>query len=106
MNPDNNSLSRSLSHGHAAHRNHHNTTKQPNTTRRAQAMGAFGSAALLAAVKAAGRGTAGGRVRVLTHCNTGSLATAGYGTALGVIRALSEQVGVWAGGGKGEGLHS
>eukprot|EP01100_Stratorugosa_tubuloviscum_P001308 TRINITY_DN128_c1_g4_i1.p1 TRINITY_DN128_c1_g4~~TRINITY_DN128_c1_g4_i1.p1 ORF type:complete len:364 (-),score=220.87 TRINITY_DN128_c1_g4_i1:32-1123(-) len=28
---------------------------------------------------------------VLTHCNTGSLATAGYGTALGVIRALNEQ---------------
>lgn len=28
--------------------------------------------------------------RVLTHCNTGSLATAGYGTALGVIRALNE----------------
>lgn len=27
-------------------------------------------------------------VRVLTHCNTGSLATAGYGTALGVIRTL------------------
>jgi methylthioribose-1-phosphate isomerase len=26
-----------------------------------------------------------------THCNTGSLATAGYGTALGVIRALHEQ---------------
>ena len=26
--------------------------------------------------------------RVLTHCNTGSLATAGYGTALGVIRAV------------------
>ena len=25
--------------------------------------------------------------RVMTHCNTGSLATAGYGTALGVIRA-------------------
>ena len=25
--------------------------------------------------------------RVLTHCNTGALATAGYGTALGVIRA-------------------
>ncbi|CAA7395613.1 unnamed protein product [Spirodela intermedia] len=25
---------------------------------------------------------------ILTHCNTGSLATAGYGTALGVIRAL------------------
>lgn len=29
-------------------------------------------------------------VRVLTHCNTGSLATAGYGTALGVIRTLHE----------------
>jgi len=29
---------------------------------------------------------------VLTHCNTGSLATAGYGTALGVIRsALAQQ---------------
>lgn len=29
-------------------------------------------------------------VTVLTHCNTGSLATAGYGTALGVIRKLQE----------------
>jgi len=28
------------------------------------------------------------KLRVLTHCNTGSLATAGYGTALGVIRSL------------------
>ena len=28
---------------------------------------------------------------VLTHCNTGSLATAGYGTALGVIRAAWEE---------------
>ncbi len=28
---------------------------------------------------------------VLTHCNAGALATAGYGTALGVIRALVEQ---------------
>lgn len=28
------------------------------------------------------------RISVLTHCNTGSLATAGYGTALGVIRTL------------------
>jgi methylthioribose-1-phosphate isomerase len=27
------------------------------------------------------------RVRVLTHCNAGALATAGYGTALGVIRS-------------------
>lgn len=29
----------------------------------------------------------GSDIGVLTHCNTGSLATAGYGTALGVIRA-------------------
>ena len=28
---------------------------------------------------------------VLTHCNAGALATAGYGTALGVVRAASEQ---------------
>ncbi|KAL8679660.1 MAG: hypothetical protein Q9186_004071 [Xanthomendoza sp. 1 TL-2023] len=28
------------------------------------------------------------KVSVITHCNTGSLATAGYGTALGVIRSL------------------
>jgi methylthioribose-1-phosphate isomerase len=28
---------------------------------------------------------------VLTHCNAGALATVGYGTALGVIRAASEQ---------------
>jgi len=38
-------------------------------------MGALGAARL------------GSGVGVLTHCNTGSLATAGYGTALGVIRA-------------------
>uniref|UniRef100_H2YIR7 Methylthioribose-1-phosphate isomerase n=1 Tax=Ciona savignyi TaxID=51511 RepID=H2YIR7_CIOSA len=28
------------------------------------------------------------KVTILTHCNTGSLATAGYGTALGVVRSL------------------
>ncbi|HSE12629.1 MAG TPA: S-methyl-5-thioribose-1-phosphate isomerase, partial [Rudaea sp.] len=38
-------------------------------------MGALGAALL------------GDEVGVLTHCNTGSLATAGFGTALGVIRA-------------------
>jgi methylthioribose-1-phosphate isomerase len=31
------------------------------------------------------------RAKVLTHCNAGALATAGYGTALGVIRAAAEQ---------------
>lgn len=34
------------------------------------------------------KNTAEKQVRVITHCNTGSLATAGYGTALGVIRSL------------------
>ncbi|HYB40953.1 MAG TPA: S-methyl-5-thioribose-1-phosphate isomerase [Candidatus Methylomirabilis sp.] len=29
--------------------------------------------------------------RILTHCNAGALATAGYGTAVGVIRAAHEQ---------------
>ncbi len=57
-----------------------------------QAIGAHGAEALLAAVAASGRpARASGGVRVLTHCNTGSLATAGFGTALGIIRALHEQ---------------
>src|SRR5512134_1062261 len=30
------------------------------------------------------------RTTVLTHCNAGALATAGYGTALGVVRAAHE----------------
>ena len=30
------------------------------------------------------------QARILTHCNAGALATAGYGTALGVIRAAVE----------------
>ncbi|GAB6066846.1 S-methyl-5-thioribose-1-phosphate isomerase [Methylothermus subterraneus] len=30
----------------------------------------------------------GGAKGILTHCNTGSLATSGFGTALGVVRAL------------------
>jgi methylthioribose-1-phosphate isomerase len=38
--------------------------------------------------------------RVYTHCNTGSLATVGYGTALGVVRAAAEagrRPEVWVG---------
>jgi methylthioribose-1-phosphate isomerase len=31
------------------------------------------------------------RARILTHCNAGALATAGFGTALGVVRAAHEQ---------------
>ncbi|MDD3519865.1 MAG: S-methyl-5-thioribose-1-phosphate isomerase [Actinomycetota bacterium] len=30
------------------------------------------------------------KLKILTHCNAGALATAGYGTALGVIRSLAE----------------
>lgn len=49
-----------------------------------RAIGKYGADAILS--NAAGTG-----IRVLTHCNTGSLATAGYGTALGVVRALHER---------------
>lgn len=31
------------------------------------------------------------KLRIMTHCNAGALATGGYGTALGVIRKLYEQ---------------
>ena len=44
-----------------------------------RAMGAFGA------------GVVPDGARVLTHCNAGALATAGYGSALGVIRAAVEQ---------------
>lgn len=47
-----------------------------------KAIGKFGSEAILSRLEG------DGQVRILTHCNTGSLATAGYGTALGVIRSL------------------
>ncbi|NUU21957.1 MAG: S-methyl-5-thioribose-1-phosphate isomerase, partial [Streptomycetaceae bacterium] len=46
-----------------------------------KAMGALGADWILARVERR-------PLRVLTHCNTGSLATAGWGTALGVIREL------------------
>ncbi len=32
-----------------------------------------------------------GKVRIMTHCNAGAMATGGYGTALGVIRSLHAQ---------------
>lgn len=48
-----------------------------------KAIGAFGADLFSGAEKPA--------LNVLTHCNTGSLATVGYGTALGVIRALHER---------------
>ena len=44
-----------------------------------RAMGAFGAELVPA------------QARILTHCNAGALATAGYGTALGVVRAAAER---------------
>ncbi len=38
-----------------------------------------------------GKELIGDGFRILTHCNAGGLATAGYGTALGVIRAAFEE---------------
>src|SRR5918997_2262208 len=43
------------------------------------------------AMGAHGASVVPGTARVLTHCNAGALATAGYGTALGVIRGAIEQ---------------
>lgn len=51
-------------------------------------MGRIGADSITAELKA--RGSSSGKVRMLTHCNTGSLATAAYGTALGVVRSLHE----------------
>ncbi|OJD18579.1 methylthioribose-1-phosphate isomerase [Emergomyces pasteurianus Ep9510] len=51
-----------------------------------RAIGEFGAKWVLE--NAAATESEKGSVAVLTHCNTGSLATAGYGTALGVIRSL------------------
>eukprot|EP00250_Pteridium_aquilinum_P019227 c24355_g2_i1 orf=168-2612(+) len=50
-----------------------------------KAIGAFGADLILSHSKKKEH------LCVLTHCNTGSLATAAYGTALGVIRSLHSQ---------------
>lgn len=49
-----------------------------------KAIGMFGAERILQNVPS------GTSIQLLTHCNTGSLATAGYGTALGVIRKINE----------------
>ncbi len=43
------------------------------------------------AIGRAGAALVADGARILTHCNTGALATAGYGTALGVIRSARDQ---------------
>ena len=51
------------------------------------------------AIGAFGADVVPGDARILTHCNAGALATAGYGTALGVVRgavAAGKQVVVFA----------
>ena len=48
-----------------------------------KAIGAFGAQAIL-------KKTGKEKINLVTICNTGSLATAGYGTALGVARRLQE----------------
>jgi eIF-2B alpha/beta/delta-like uncharacterized protein len=48
-----------------------------------KAIGKFGAQAIL-------EKTGKNKVDMLTICNTGSLATAGYGTALGVVRSLDQ----------------
>ena len=47
-----------------------------------------------AAIAAAGAELLGGARRILTHCNTGALATGGTGSALGIVGALHAAGGV------------
>ncbi len=54
-----------------------------------KALGKHGAEAMLKAAGVAADGSES--IGVMTICNTGSLATAGYGTALGAIRALHEK---------------
>ena len=58
-------------------------TINTDDVRTCQQVGDFGLAALPASPN---------KLRILTHCNAGALATAGYGTALGVVRSA------WAAG--------
>ncbi|KZO98862.1 Methylthioribose-1-phosphate isomerase [Calocera viscosa TUFC12733] len=53
-------------------------------------MSRVGAEWLLAQLEAAGTIAPGEKINVLTVCNTGSLATSGYGTALGLITHLWE----------------
>lgn len=53
-----------------------------------QAIGQHGLKGIRKALQA--RNQMKDKMQILTHCNTGSLATAEYGTALGVVRAIAE----------------
>ncbi|EJU04215.1 Methylthioribose-1-phosphate isomerase [Dacryopinax primogenitus] len=58
---------------------------------RNKAMSRLGAEWVLAMLEAEGTVAPGEPINVLTVCNTGSLATSGYGTALGLITHLHEQ---------------
>jgi methylthioribose-1-phosphate isomerase len=65
-------------------------------------LGAAGAGLLAGLAGEAGQDgrAGGGDLRVLTHCNAGGLACAGYGTAVGMIRAAHEDglpLHVWVG---------
>ena len=63
-----------------------------------RAMGRHGVPLIVAAAQRnqSGKDGAKPRARILTHCNAGALATADYGTALGVIRAARSHISnVW-----------
>lgn len=47
-----------------------------------KSIGNFGASDIMRKLKETNQSTA----NILTHCNTGSLATAGYGTALGLFK--------------------
>lgn len=52
-------------------------------------MGELGAALLAELTSTYARSTPNqSGIRILTHCNTGNLATGGYGTALGIVRSL------------------
>ena len=57
---------------------------------RNQKIGQLGAQCLLEFVQKRQTSTVEG-IGILTHCNTGSLATGGYGTALGAVRSLHSQ---------------
>ncbi len=58
---------------------------------KARALHAEDAASCLAMARLGASCLPGKRVALLTHCNTGALATGGVGTALGVVRALAAE---------------
>ena len=65
--------------------------RRSDAAERARAIHERGGRALPAAWRRTRRRCSTPGTRVLTHCNTGGLATGGYGTALGAIRAAWER---------------